>query len=305
MTVRVAAIVGPTAVGKSAIAVEVAEALGGEIVSIDSMQVYSGMDIGTDKATTDMRWRVPHHLLDHWLPSHNVTVSEFQAEARSAINHITKREKLPILVGGSGLYFRAVVDDLSFPPRSANVREALELELEELGAAALHRRLEQLDAPAASKIEPANARRIVRALEVIELTGQPFSDNDSFDRYDSIYDLVVVGLSRPRAQLYERIERRVGRMLELGLIEEARTLADLGVGRTARQGLGYRQIHDSPDADQGVLHDEIVRATKRFARRQESWFRADPRVEWFDADEPGCAANLTGLFRRKLRLDES
>ncbi|MBA3290523.1 MAG: tRNA (adenosine(37)-N6)-dimethylallyltransferase MiaA [Actinobacteria bacterium] len=305
MTVRVAAIVGPTAVGKSAIAVEVAEALGGEIVSIDSMQVYSGMDIGTDKATTDMRWRVPHHLLDHWLPSHNVTVSEFQAEARSAINHITKREKLPVLVGGSGLYFRAVVDDLSFPPRSANVREALELELEELGAAALHRRLEQLDAPAASKIEPANARRIVRALEVIELTGQPFSDNDSFDRYDSIYDLVVVGLSRPRAQLYERIERRVGRMLELGLIEEARTLADLGVGRTARQGLGYRQIHDSPDADQGVLHDEIVRATKRFARRQESWFRADPRVEWFDADEPGCAANLTGLFRRKLRLDES
>lgn len=305
MTVRVAAIVGPTAVGKSAIAVEVAEALRGEIVSIDSMQVYSGMDIGTDKATTDMRWRVPHHLLDHWLPSHNVTVSEFQAEARSAINHITKREKLPVLVGGSGLYFRAVVDDLSFPPRSANVREALELELEELGAAALHRRLEQLDAPAASKIEPANARRIVRALEVIELTGQPFSDNDSFDRYDSIYDLVVVGLSRPRAQLYERIERRVGRMLELGLIEEARTLADLGVGRTARQGLGYRQIHDSPDADQGVLHDEIVRATKRFARRQESWFRADPRVEWFDADEPGCAANLTGLFRRKLRLDES
>jgi len=305
MTVRVAAIVGPTAVGKSAIAVEVAEALGGEIVSIDSMQVYSGMDIGTDKATTDMRWRVPHHLLDHWLPSHNVTVSEFQAEARSAINHITKREKLPVLVGGSGLYFRAVVDDLSFPPRSANVREALELELEELGAAALHRRLEQLDAPAASKIEPANARRIVRALEVIELTGQPFSDNDSFDRYDSIYDLVVVGLSRPRAQLYERIERRVGRMLDLGLIEEARTLADLGVGRTARQGLGYRQIHDSPDADQGVLHDEIVRATKRFARRQESWFRADPRVEWFDADEPGCAANLTGLFRRKLRLDES
>lgn len=305
MTVRVAAIVGPTAVGKSAIAVEVAEALGGEIVSVDSMQVYSGMDIGTDKATTDMRWRVPHHLLDHWLPSHNVTVSEFQAEARSAINHITKREKLPVLVGGSGLYFRAVVDDLSFPPRSANVREALELELGELGAAALHRRLEQLDAPAASKIEPANARRIVRALEVIELTGQPFSDNDSFDRYVSIYDLVVVGLSRPRAQLYERIERRVGRMLELGLIEEARTLADLGVGRTARQGLGYRQIHDSPDADQGVLHDEIVRATKRFARRQESWFRADPRVEWFDADEPGCAANLTELFRRKLRLDES
>jgi len=305
VTVRVAAIVGPTAVGKSSAAVEVAEALGAEIVSVDSMQVYSGMDIGTDKATSEMRWRVPHHLLDHWLPSHNVTVSEFQAEARSAISHIAKRGGLPLLVGGSGLYFRAVVDDLLFPPRSERVREALELEVDELGSHALHARLSELDPRAAAKIEPQNARRIVRALEVIELTGEPFSDNDSFDRYESIYDLVVVGLTRPRPQLHERIDARVTRMIERGLVEEAHRLAELDISRTARQALGYRQVLDSPEADPAVLRDEIVRATKRFARRQESWFRADPRVEWFDADDSECTKAVIDFIGSKLRLSST
>ncbi|HZA19732.1 MAG TPA: tRNA (adenosine(37)-N6)-dimethylallyltransferase MiaA [Actinomycetota bacterium] len=302
VTVRVAAIVGPTAVGKSSAAVEVAEALGAEIVSVDSMQVYSGMDIGTDKATSEMRWRVPHHLLDHWLPSHNVTVSEFQAEARNAISHISKRGVLPLLVGGSGLYFRAVVDDLFFPPRSANVREALELEVDELGSRALHARLTELDPRAAAKIEPQNARRIVRALEVIKLTGEPFSDNDSFDRYESIYDLAVAGLTRPRPQLHERIDARVTRMIERGLVEEARRLAELDISRTARQALGYRQVLDSPEADPATLGDEIARATKRFARRQESWFRADPRVEWFDADDSECTKAVIDYIRSALRL---
>jgi tRNA dimethylallyltransferase len=302
VTERVAAIVGPTAVGKSRVAIEVAETLGAEIVSVDSMQVYTGMDVGTDKATSDMRQRVPHHLLDHWLPSHNVTVSEFQAEARSAISHISKRGSLPLLVGGSGLYFRAVVDDLVFPPRSANVREALELEIEQLGAPALHARLTELDRRAAAKIEPANARRIVRALEVIELTGEPFSDNDSFDRYESVYDLAVVGLTRERSQLRDRIEERVTGMIERGLIEEARRLAQVDAGRTARQGLGYRQILDSPEADPLTLRNEITRATKRFARRQESWFRADPRVEWFDASDPKCTTLVTEFIGAALRL---
>ncbi|MGH2750904.1 MAG: tRNA (adenosine(37)-N6)-dimethylallyltransferase MiaA [Actinomycetota bacterium] len=305
MTARVAAIVGPTAVGKSGVAIEVAEALGAEIVSVDSMQVYSGMDIGTDKATSEMRWRVPHHLLDHWLPSHNVTVSEFQAEARSAVAHILKRGVMPLLVGGSGLYFRAVVDDLVFPPRSADVREALELEIEELGSHALHARLAGLDPRAAAKIEPANARRVVRALEVIELTGEPFSDNDSFDRYESIYDLAVAGLTRARSQLHERIDRRVTRMLERGLIDETRRLSELGVSRTARQALGYRQVLDRPEADRRVLRDEIVRATKRFARRQESWFRSDPRVEWFDADDSECTKSVTEFIRTAVRLSST
>jgi len=305
VTARVAAIVGPTAVGKSRVAVEVADALGAEIVSVDSMQVYSGMDIGTDKATPEMRWRVPHHLLDHWLPSHNVTVSEFQAEARSAISHIARRGGLPLLVGGSGLYFRAVVDDLDFPPRSAAVRDALEREVDEVGPAALHERLRELDPRAAAKIEPQNARRIVRALEVIEVTGELFSDNDSFDRYESIYDLAVAGLTRPRPQLHERIEARVERMIERGLIEEAQRLAQLDMGRTARQALGYRQVLDSPGADPGAVKEDIVRATKRFARRQESWFRADPRIRWFPADEHDCARSVTDFISSALRLSST
>jgi len=305
MTVHVAAIVGPTAVGKTSLALEVAEALGAEIVSVDSMQVYSGMDVGTDKATPEMRARVPHHLLDHWLVSHDLSVSEFQAEARNAISHIARRGVLPLLVGGSGLYFRAVVDDLLFPPRSATVREALEFEVDELGSKALHDRLTELDPKAAAKIEPANARRIVRALEVIELTGEPFSDNDSFDRYESIYDLAMIGLTRPRTQLYERIEARVTRMMDQGLVDEARLLSALGVSRTARQALGYRQILDSPETHPDALRDEIVRATKRFARRQESWVRADPRGQWFDAADPECAKAVIDFIGTTLRLSST
>jgi len=248
---------------------------------------------------------VPHHLLDHWLPSHNVTVSEFQAEARSAISHIARRGGLPLLVGGSGLYFRAAVDDLDFPPRSAAVRDALEREIDEVGPAALHERLRELDPRAAAKIEPQNARRIVRALEVIEVTGELFSDNDSFDRYESIYDLAMIGLTRPRSQLYERIEARVARMIDQGLVDEARLLAALGVSRTARQALGYRQILDSPETDPDSLRDEIVRATKRFARRQESWFRADPRAQWFDAADPECAKAVIDFIGSTLRLSST
>jgi tRNA dimethylallyltransferase len=207
-----------------------------------------------------------------------------------------------LLVGGSGLYFRAVVDDLVFPPRSANVREALELEVDELGARALHERLTELDPRAATKIEPENARRIVRALEVIELTGEPFSENDSFDRYESIYELAMVGLTRPRTQLYERIEARVTRMMDQGLVDEARLLASLGVSKTARQALGYRQILDSPETHPDALRNEIVRATKRFARRQEAWFRADPRAKWFDAADPECAKEVFDFIGSTLRL---
>jgi len=305
VTVRVAAIVGPTAVGKSRVAVEVAAALGAEIVSVDSMQVYSGMDIGTDKATPEMRWRVPHHLLDHWLPSHNVTVSEFQSEARNAISHIARRGVLPLLVGGSGLYFRAVVDDLDFPPRSAAVRDALEREVDEVGPAVLHARLRELDPRAAAKIEPQNARRIVRALEVIEVTGELFSDNDSFDRYESIYHLAVAGLTTPRPQLHERIEARVASMIERGLIEEAHRLAQLGMGRTARQALGYRQVLDARGADPAAVREDIVRATRRFARRQESWFRADPRIRWFPAGDHDCVRSVTDFISSALRLSST
>ena len=294
---RVSALVGPTAVGKTALAVEVADELGAEIVSVDSMQVYIGMDIGTDKVTGEMRERVPHHLLDLWGPDHDLSVSEYQAAARTAIEDIARRGKLPLLVGGSGLYFRAVVDDLEFPPRSAEVRAKLEDRVEVEGAPALHDELRGLDPIAAGRMEPTNARRIVRALEVIELTGRPFSAADAWERYESRYDLRVAGLQRARAELYERISVRVQEMLERGLIDEARAIAARGMGASARQALGYKQVLDAGvDAAPDDLHREIVRATKRFARRQLSWFRADPRIRWFDAGRPDVRQGVIAHF---------
>ena len=296
---RVAALVGPTAVGKTELSLQVAERLDAEIVSIDSMQIYKGMDVGTAKPSPEERERVPHHMLDLFDPSEDVTVAQFQRLARAAIQDIDQRGKLPLLVGGSGLYFRAVVDDLNIPPRSEEVRAEIEARLEEFGVESLHQRLWQRDPEAAQRIEPGNARRIVRALEVIELTGRPFSENDSWEDYESIYDLKVVGLRRSREQLFERIERRVSDMLRDGLLTEAQRLGAKGASRTARQALGYRQILEAPRrATLKEVSDEIVRATKRFARRQESWFRGDPRVVWIEADSPGVLAQVVGYLGR-------
>jgi tRNA dimethylallyltransferase len=303
MTPKVAAIVGPTAVGKTSLSIEVAESLGAEIVSIDSMQTYVGMDAGTAKPSVSMRERVPHHMIDVFDPSVDVTVAEFQAAARDSIEAISSRGQLPLLVGGSGLYFRAVVDDLRFPPRSEKIRRALERKADDLGAEALHARLAELDPTAAQKIDPSNARRTVRALEVIELTGRPFSENDSWERYDSVYDLAVAGLTRARDDLSRRIDQRAARMVTSGLIEEARLLDARGMSRTARQALGYGQVLEAGvDAVSEEVADGIARATRRFARRQLSWWRSDPRVVWFDAAEPGLGAALVAHFRRALRL---
>lgn len=293
---RVAALVGPTAVGKSGTAIEVAERIDAEIVSVDSMQIYRGMDIGTDKVSPDDRGRVPHHLLDLREPTHDLTVAEFQELARHAIDDIASRGKLPLLVGGSGLYFRAVVDDLDFPPRSPEVRAALEERIDIEGPAPLHAELSERDPVAAARIEPNNARRIVRALEVIELTGRPFSENDAWDRYKSRFDLRVAGLERPPEQLHDRIERRVGEMLDRGLIEEVWRLQERGLGLTARQALGYRQVLEAPATTRDDLQREISKATRRFARRQRSWFRADPRIRWFDAASDSLVDDLTGFY---------
>ena len=296
---RVAAIVGATAVGKTELSLEVAEKLGAEIVSVDSMQVYRGMDIGTAKPDAEMQERVRHHMLDVFDPSHDIAVAEFQEGARNAISDISDRGGVPMLVGGSGLYYRAVVDELSFPPRQDEVRKRLEDEVEERGPHALFLRLEELDPAAASKIEPGNARRTVRALEVIEITGRPFSENVTWDSYESIYELTAIGVTRPREQLYERIERRVDEMLESGLVEEVEKVEQKGMSRTARQALGYRQVLElEPDR----RREEIVRATKRFARRQESWFRADPRIEWFDLSQPDAVDRIETRLADRLQL---
>ena len=297
-----AAIVGPTASGKTGLAIDVAARLGAEIVSVDSMQIYRGMNIGTATPTAEEQRGIRHHLLDLFDPSEDVSVSWFQALARAAIDDIAGRGRLPLLVGGSGLYYRAVVDDLSFPPRAPEVRARLEEEVDRLGAEELHRRLQDLDAGAAAKIEPSNARRTVRALEVIEITGRPFSSNDSWDRYESVYDLAVAGLALPRDRLFERIGERVDDMMSRGLVEEALAAERAGMGRTARQALGYRQILDSKEAPETALREEIVKATKRFARRQESWFKADPRIEWVDPSRPDAVDAVVGFFRSSLRL---
>lgn len=296
---KVAAIVGPTAVGKTELSVHLAHRLDAEIVSVDSMQVYRGMDIGTAKPDAAMRERVPHHMLDLFDASHDVTVAEFQSLARAAIDDISARGKLPLLVGGSGLYFRAVVDDLSFPPRQPDVRRRLEEEADGAGPDALYRRLESADPRAASKIEPGNARRIIRALEVIEITGRPFSENETWERYKSIYELHAVGLTRAREDLYARIARRVDDMLQKGLVDEARSVAERGMSRSARQALGYRQVLGCDDES---VRDEMVRATKRFARRQESWFRADPRIQWFDPSAAGAAERVEARLVGRVQV---
>jgi tRNA dimethylallyltransferase len=281
---RVAAIVGPTATGKSAAAVAVARHLGAEIVSVDSMQVYRGMDVGTAKATQEMRDLVPHHMLDVRSPKHRLTVAEFQALARAAIREVIERGRLPLLVGGSGLYFRAVVDDLRFPADDPERRARLEAEAARRGPAVLYERLRSLDPEAAGRMDPGNVRRIVRALEAIDASGRRFSEGRAWNDFESLYDLRVAGLRLARDALDERIAARVDAMLTAGLVDEVRGLEREGLGPTAQQALGYRQVLDAPGAAEEELRAAIVAATKRFARRQESWFRADPRVRWYDAD---------------------
>jgi tRNA dimethylallyltransferase len=283
---RVVAVVGPTATGKSDLAVALAQQLGGEIVNADSMQLYAGMDIGTAKLPAAERGGVPHHLLDVWPIGKSAAVAEYQQLARDRIADIATRGRVPVLVGGSGLYLRGALDRLEFPGESPAVRARLYAELDDLGPAGLHARLAERDPGAAAAILPSNGRRIVRALEVIELTGGPFTAR--MPGFESVYDTVFVGLDR--ADLDERVEQRVHRMLALGFLDEVRTLLPLGLraSPTAGKALGYAQLL-AVLADDGSLSGDLdeavavtVRATCRFVRRQRSWFRRDPRVHWLD-----------------------
>jgi tRNA dimethylallyltransferase len=252
------------------------------------MQLYRGMDIGTGKLTMSERRGVPHHLLDIWDVTEPASVSEYQKLARAAIADILRRGKTPILVGGSGLYVRAVIDNLEFPGTDPQVRGRLERELVEAGPARLHARLAAADPAAAAAILASNGRRIVRALEVIELSGRPFSA--TLPEYRSVLPTVQLGLDIRRSELDVRIEARVRQMWQAGLVGEVGVLIDAGLreGRTASRALGYaqalRQIDGEWTAEQA--EQETVVATRRFARRQESWFRRDPRVRWLPASQP-------------------
>lgn len=282
----VIAIVGPTASGKSALAVRIAQELGGEIVGTDSMQCYRGMDIGTATPTPDERGGIPHHLLDLWDPSHALTVAEFQSLARQAIDDIRSRDRRAVVVGGSGLYVAAVLDDLRFPGTDAQVRERWERELARLGPAELHAVLAERDPDAASAILPANGRRIVRALEVIELTGEPFAAR--LPEGQDVYSCRRIGLEIPRGDLDVRIAQRVDTMLEVGLVDEVRRLASDGLrdAPTASHALGYAQVLAHLDGEWSLerARQETIDATRRFARRQQRWFRRDQRITWIPYD---------------------
>jgi tRNA dimethylallyltransferase len=283
-------VVGPTAAGKSGLSLRLARSLGGEVINADSMQLYRGMDIGTAKLTIAQREGVPHHLLDIWEVTRTANVAEYQRLARQAIAGIRSRGRAPILVGGSGLYVRAVIDNLEFPGTDPGLRERLERELAEAGSGALHERLARLDPAAAAAILPGNGRRVVRALEVLEISGRPFSA--TLPSYESVYDVVQLGVQVPRAELDERIAARVAGMWQAGFVTEVRALAGAGLreGLTASRALGYAQVlrHLDGEWSQERAAAETVKATRRFVRRQESWFRRDPRVSWLP-DGPDLA----------------
>jgi tRNA dimethylallyltransferase len=293
-------VVGPTAAGKSHLSVDLAREVGGEVVNADSMQLYRGMDIGTAKLTPAERGGVPHHLLDIWDIRQTASVAEYQRIARGAVDEILARGRVPVLVGGSGLYVRAVLDHLEFPPADPLVRERLEDELAERGPAALHDRLNRLDPGAAAAILPGNGRRIVRALEVIEVSGRPFTA--TLPSYESVYPAVLIGLRVPRERLDERIEARVAGMWRAGFVAEVRQLAAAGLreGPTASRALGYAQVLRflAGEWSQQRARDETVKATRRFARRQESWFRRDPRISWLDPAEPDPLAAALAVTSR-------
>jgi tRNA dimethylallyltransferase len=290
---RVVAVVGPTATGKSALAIAIAQRLGGEVFNADSMQLYRGMDIGTAKLGPHERGGVPHHLLDIWDVTQTASVADYQDRGRACIDELLGREVTPVLVGGSGLYLRAVLDRIEFPGTDATVRTGLETELAAVGAPALHARLAAVDAAAASAIDPANGRKIVRALEVIAVTGRPFTA--ALPAYDEpFYDAVHLGLDLATEDLDARVAARVDAMMRGGLVEEVRALEAAGLrdGVTASRALGYAQVlaHFDGRLTLSAAVSETARATRRFVRRQRSWFRRDPRIRWLD---PG--ADLSDL----------
>lgn len=285
----VVAVVGPTAAGKTELSLDVAEALGGEIVNTDAMQVYRGMDVGTAKLPEAERRGIPHHLLDLLDVTEPATVAQFQGLARTVVDDCRARAVTPVLVGGSALYTRAVLDRFEFPGTDPEVRARLEQELAEVGSGVLHRRLGRLDPDAAAHIVAGNSRRVVRALEVAEITGRPFRASLPEPAY-FYAEVVQVGVRIPRPVLDERIELRVRRMWDAGLVEEVRRLADAGLreGRTANRALGYRQVLAFLDGEcsEEEAHLRTVVGTRRFARRQDSWFSKDDRITWVDWDDP-------------------
>jgi tRNA dimethylallyltransferase len=285
----IVAVVGATASGKTGLSLDLAERLDGEVVNTDAMQVYRGMDIGTAKLPLAERRGIPHHLLDTLTVRDPATVAEFQGWARAEIETIRAAGRTPVLVGGSALYTRAILDRFDFPGTDEVVRARLEAELEEVGSVVLHQRLREIDPDAADRILVENGRRIVRALEVVEITGRPFTASlPTLDYVDP--HSVQIGVDIDRPTLDARIEERVDAMFEAGFVAEVERLLDDGLaeGRTAVTAIGYREVvaHLRGELTLAEARERTVFATRRFARRQDSWFRKDPRVVWIRYDDP-------------------
>jgi len=300
------AIVGPTAVGKTLVSLHLSDVFQGEVISADSRQTYIGMDIGTAKPTALERATVPHHLIDIATPDRPLTLAQYQALARSSIDDVLSRNRLPLLVGGSGLYVRAVLEGWAIPqvPPNPHLRAVLELEAKRCGGIDLHRWLSTLDPVAASRIDGRNVRRVIRALEVCLATGRPISGLQT--RKPPPYRILRIGLTMPREMLYSRIDRRVGKMMAQGLVEEVEELVAKGYGfdLPAMSGLGYRQIGLYLQGE--VTLEEAValikRETRRFVRQQYTWFRlANPKIRWFDAHVAAYVAEVQDTVRQFLQ----
>jgi tRNA dimethylallyltransferase len=290
--IPIVAVVGATASGKTGLSLDLAERLGGEIVNTDAMQVYRGMDIGTAKLPPAERRGIPHHLLDTLTVRDLATVAQFQGWARAVDAELRAGGRVPVLVGGSALYTRAILDRFEFPGTDQEVRRELEAELERAGSAALHERLAGLDPEAGTRIQVENGRRIVRALEVIALTGRAYSASlPTLEYADPLTIQIGVDIDRPT--LDRRIEQRVHHMFEQGFVDEVeRLLAEgLAEGPTAGRAIGYREVRAYLAGELGLdqAREQTMAATRRFARRQDSWFRKDPRIVWVDHDDPDRA----------------
>lgn len=305
--INLVAVVGPTGSGKSELGLQLAEHLiarqrPAQIVNCDSMQFYRGMDIGTAKLSMDERRGVKHHMIDTLDIRDESTAAEYQQQVRPLIEELQANSITPILVGGSMLYIAAALNTFEFPERDAELRQQLEVELEALGSHAMHRRIAELDPIAASRIDPLNGRRVVRALEILLITGEPFSAALP-DENESWQPVLEIGLNSDRAHLVERLAKRVEKMWQQGLVDEAQSLISSGLreGKTSSMAIGYRQALAQLDGElsQQEAIDQTVQLTQRYARRQMSWFRRDERINWFDYQQPDLFGAVTELVAAK------
>ncbi|WP_433575697.1 tRNA (adenosine(37)-N6)-dimethylallyltransferase MiaA [Nocardia brasiliensis] len=301
------AVVGPTATGKSDLGLGLAERLGGEIVNIDAMQLYRGMDVGTAKLTPAERRGIPHHQLDVLEVTETATVAAYQSSASADVAAIMARGRVPVIVGGSMMYVQALLDEWAFPATDPQVRARWEAVLAEGGVAAVHAALRAADPAAAATILPTDGRRMVRALEVVELTGRPFAASAP-EIGTPRWGTVIIGVDRDTAELDERIELRTARMFDGGLVDEVRALLDRGLraGVTARRAIGYAQVLSYLDNEYDLEHaqERTLIGTRRYVRRQRSWFRRDPRVRWVDGAAPDLVATTLALLDEKERTPQ-